>query len=455
MWDGEYWLPFSQEVELRRELPIIEFLGGSVIRSRFEIRNYQFNPELPESLFRGADIISVPGPQRRNFPFESGLYDQLAEQGLDSSPEIETIREEATALMRQRYLTGLRRSRLHVPSVSSAYRYNRAEGSYLGAGTSVRLGGNWTLISSGGYAFGRENGQLAVDLRSSPGPKGFNLGAWWNEFENASGRLPGASGAINTLGGLVANEDYTDPYFTSGAGVGYVWGRGEASSRSVRVVWERHRSGTNVVDDRVATDLATESGTGRPVLAVDEGDDRAVEATIATRTPAGGFRTSATARVGQMEDQPYVSIWWATTLRRERRESGGALEARFRVGASTEDAPIQTFFLLGGRHTLPGYPHRSFIGNRMALFRVEASQAVLAPWLTIRAFGTAGATGFARNGTPDPGWLRQSTDGVKSAAGMGIDLGWDLFHFDLGRGLNDGGNWEFVFSVQRRFWEWL
>ena len=116
---------------------------------------------------------------------------------------------------------------------------------------------------------------------------------------------------------------------------------------------------------------------------------------------------------------------------------------------------MQKLFLLGARHTLPGYPFRSFIGNQMALLRVEASQAVLAPWLKVHIFGAAGVTGIARTSLPDPGWLRQNTDGVKSSAGLGLKLGWDLLRFDLGRGLNDGGDWEFVLSVQRRFWEWL
>ena len=116
---------------------------------------------------------------------------------------------------------------------------------------------------------------------------------------------------------------------------------------------------------------------------------------------------------------------------------------------------MQTLFLLGGRHTLPGYPFRSFIGTQMALLRAEASQAVLAPWLTVQIFGAAGVTGLARTRFPDSGWPRQDTDGVKSSAGLGLKLGWDLLRFDVGRGLNDGGDWEFVFSVQRRFWEWL
>ena len=455
VWEGKYWLPYRQEVELRRELPIIEFLGGSVIRSRFEIRNYRFNPELPRGLFLGGPVTSVSAAESRNFPFESGLYDQLSEEGLDPSPQIEAIREQARAVLGQRYLSGLSTSRLHVPFISSVYRYNRAEGSFLGVGTTLRLGPTWRFLSRGGYALGRRSGQLAVDLRSRSTPGGFNGGVWWNELRNAGGGLPGASRSINTLSGVLTNHDYTDPYFTSGAGVRYGWGLGTPRSLEVGAVWEHHSSGTNVVDDGFGGTPETGVSTSRRVLPVDEGDDRALELTYAARTAARGFESSATGRIGQIEDQPYATFQWATTLRRELHQRGAVLEARLRVGISTEGAPVQTFFLPGGRHTLPGYSYRSFIGNRMALLRVEASQAVFAPWLTIHIFGAAGLTGFASNGLPDLGWLRPSTEGVKSSAGLGLNLAWDLLRFDVGRGLNDGGNWEFVFSIQRRFWEWL
>ena len=146
---------------------------------------------------------------------------------------------------------------------------------------------------------------------------------------------------------------------------------GTPRSLEVGAVWERNRSGTNVVNDGFEGSPPTESGTGRPVLPVDEGDDRAIEVTYSARTAAREFESSATGRIGRLADQPYASLWWATTLRRELRERGTTLEAGLRVGLSTEQAPVQTLFLLGGRHTLPGYAFRSFIGNRMALLRVE------------------------------------------------------------------------------------
>ena len=449
VWDQKYWLPYRQEVEIRRELPIIELLAGSVIRGRFEIRNYRFNAELPRSLFLGGPVSTVPEATRAAFPFETGLYDQLAEEGLEPSPEIEAIRKQAAEAVGRQFMSGLNPSRFYVPSASSIYRYNRAEGSFAGIGAAIGVASGWRLQAQGGYAFGRRKPQLALHLLQIPSSTGPSLRLWWNELSNASGRLPGASTLVNSAAGLLADQDYTDPYFSSGAEFRYSWAVGATSSIGVSGMWGRHRSGTNVVS------ADNGSGIGRPVLLVDEGDDRAMEVTYATRTPALGFEGSATGRVGKFEDQPYASLWWTSTLRRQIPSAGTSLEARARIGISTEDAPIQSLFLVGGRHTLLGYPYRSFIGNRLALLRLEASRAVIAPWITARVFGAAGVTGFGRNGLPDDGWLRRGTDGLKSSAGAGASLGWDLLHFDVGRGLNDGGNWEFLFSIQRRFWEWL
>ena len=82
------------------------------------------------------------------------------------------------------------------------------------------------------------------------------------------------------------------------------------------------------------------------------------------------------------------------------------------------------------------------------------SQPLLAPWLSIRAFAATGKTSFRRNELPY-GWPGRSIDGLRSSAGVGIGLGWDLLLLDVARGLNADGDWELVLSVQRRFWEWL
>lgn len=450
VWDQKYWLPHRQEVEIRREFPVIEFLAGSVIRSRFEIRNYRLNPELPRSFFLSGGVSVVPEATRTIFPFETGLHDQLDDQGLASSPEIEAIRQQAMTAVGRRYLSGLSPFRFYVPNASSIYRHNRAEGSFAGIGTVIRLAPAWRLQAQSGYAFGRKEAQLALHIlpiRSSTGP---SLKLWWNKLANVSDRLPGASMLFNTATNLLTSKDYTDPYFSSGAELRYSWSVGPTSSIAVGGTWEQHQSATMVLD----TDAA--SGTGpRSIFPVDDGDDRAVTVTYTTGTATGAFEGSATGRAGRFEDQLYASLWWNTTLRQQIPSAETSLEAGLQVGISTESSPFQSLFLLGGRHTLLGYPYRSFIGNRLVILRIEARQAVISPWITVRVFGATGVTGFGRNEIPDDSWPLKSTDGLKSSAGAGAILGWDLFHFDVGRGLNRGGGWEFLFSVQRRFWEWL
>ena len=68
VWDGRYWLPYRQEVELRRELPVIDFLAGSVIRGRFEIRDYQFNPPLGDHIFSGGPRLVGSSSCSRELP---------------------------------------------------------------------------------------------------------------------------------------------------------------------------------------------------------------------------------------------------------------------------------------------------------------------------------------------------------------------------------------------------
>ena len=51
LWMSAHWLPYRQEVEIRREIPMLDFMSGSIIRSRFDVRGYEFNVEIPDQLF--------------------------------------------------------------------------------------------------------------------------------------------------------------------------------------------------------------------------------------------------------------------------------------------------------------------------------------------------------------------------------------------------------------------
>ena len=134
LWEGKYWLPYRQEVELRRELPVLDFLAGSIIRGRFEIGGYEFNADMPPAVRLGRRVTSVSAAERAAFPFERGLFDDLQEDGLASSPSMAEIRERASQILRQRFSSGLSPIRLYFGSASDLSRHNRAEGQFLGRG---------------------------------------------------------------------------------------------------------------------------------------------------------------------------------------------------------------------------------------------------------------------------------------------------------------------------------
>lgn len=443
LWDAKYWLPYRQEVEIRREVPLLEFVSGGVIRGRFDIRDYRFNPDLPDGLFGGARVTA--DANLGDFRFDSGLYDQLDEEGLAPTPAFDDIRRQAIRVAGRRYVTGLAPSRLYLPSLTSVVRYSRAEGYFNGLGMSFRPGGPFKLRTFGGYAFGRKKPHASVYLGTGEQQAGTQVRATLNDLRDV-GPVAGASGALNTLSVLTGEEDFTDPYFASGISVAHsipvTGGRIRISGH-----WERHRSAEDVVTGDGSTRV-------RPLRRIDEGDGLWLQVEATPRPTGGsGLFPSATLRLGRFEDRAFASAlvsWDWTAL---PRSSVFNVTADVHGGWVGAGAPAQMMFLLGGRQTLPGYGYRSFEGDRMALVRIEATQAILSPWFRLRLFASSGVTGLDRDRLPE-NWPGETTDGLKHSVGAGLGLGWDILRFDAGRGVS-GGDWEFILSVNRSFWRWL
>ena len=74
--------------------------------------------------------------------------------------------------------------------------------------------------------------------------------------------------------------------------------------------------------------------------------------------------------------------------------------------------------------------------------------------MSARVFGAAGWTELRQERVLPLRWNGTVDGGVKATVGVGLGLGWDIVHADLGRGL-DGGKWEFAVSAARRFRSWF
>jgi len=452
LWMGQYWLPYRQQLEIRREVPYLDFPAGSVIRGSFEVRDYVINPPLPPSLFTGRAVTALPEEQRKAFAFEDSLHAQLEEEGLQgfrSPPDMDEIRSLALSIARDQYLSGLGHSRFFLPSptVSSALRFNRSEGLFAGAGISHTPSPWLNLSLYGGYAFGRERPAAEGRITGGARHPSSTLRGYMNRPRDL-GPVQAISGVLNTLGAATLGEDFTDIFFSTGAEATHALSLLPQSPLTLRARWERHRAAHDVVSSDLAnTDF-------RPVLPVEEGVWASIDASGSFHTPWPGVLVSTGGLLGRFHGQAFGSLSGSLDYQRRWLTRGVDFQAGLQGGGLLGDPPLQAHYFLGGRQTVPGYPFRNQVGDRYWLLRSEGSINLLPPVLRLRAFGAAGRAWGSDPRDPDSALVEGNSPTLLSA-GLGLGLGWDVLRLDLARGLREGGEWELIFWVKHDFWPWL
>jgi hypothetical protein len=443
LWLGRYWLPYRQEVELRRELPQLDFLAGSIIRGRFEIGAYEFNGPLDDALFRSRGVSAVPEAERRAFPFEEPLFSGSEADDLDPSQALRDIERQARRLAVRRTLSGLRRLRLFVPSISDGIRYDRAEGLFLGMGMAFRPRPELGARVHGGWAFEAEQGSLVGELTGGEVHPRSGIAIGLHELRDL-GPIPGASRLVNSVAAL-AGEDYTDPYFASGARAFHRFGAVGATGLDVTARWERQESAVAVVGDRAL----------RPVRPVDDGTLVALDVGVDVAGLPSGLLLRSDGRLGRLEGETYVTAQARASWRRERLSTDVEVEVDVRAGAVGAGAPSQELYLLGGRETIPGHAYRGLVGDRYWLIQARAGRALRAPWAELHVFAAAGRAWLVQRDALPDGWAGVAPPGTRASVGVGMDLLWEVLRVDLARGLGTDGEWELVLAVSHRFQPWL
>ncbi|HEX6642563.1 MAG TPA: hypothetical protein VF215_15700, partial [Thermoanaerobaculia bacterium] len=275
LWQGRFWLPYEQQVELRRQLPELDFPAGAVIRGRMQVRDYEFNLPLPPGLFRGPAVTAVPQSTREAYPFEDELFAELAEEGLAADPDLEALEEEAAELIGRRFLQGLPSVRLDLRGASSVLRFDRTERLHLGLGLSYRLGGGSAIARAGaGYSFGtgQPTGRLGLDFGA--GEWDLETRAWWNEPRDLG--YQASAGVMNTLSALAAEagasfgHDFRDTWFSRGFALGVTRPIGEEWRVGLTGMFEDQRPPELLVDGYEAD---PDDELNRPLAVIERGTD--------------------------------------------------------------------------------------------------------------------------------------------------------------------------------------
>ncbi len=463
LWEGKYWLPHRQGIELRRGVNFVNFPAGGIIRAEFRIGAYEFNVGTPPRFFRGPSVASLPAAVREAYEFESGLYDALDPAVAVSPPSLEEIREEATRIIAQSYLQPAQGLQLAVPGISSVIRFRRAEGLYLGPGVARENSNGASVLFLGGYAIAAERWQLFGRLKSPlAGAYDIELTGYLNRVADVS-PWKASSGAIATLAALVAGEDYRDPYWSSGGvvEVGRSWGDTRAA---LSAAWEEWKSASLEADrniDRAYREVRI-LDTGEvawfaldvrrpPVGAVEAvgGATWDVRLEAATRAIAGDFDYAYLALRGEL-------FWPSLAVGTGLRLTGAA------GAVAGGKIPAQRLMPLSGRGTVRGYAFHDFVGNLYATLGLEVSRPIWHPFVSVNLFSETGWTGIEGESAREAvdawnraGELAGSTRGPLVGVGAGAGLFFDILWVEIAHGLTQGGRRELIVRVRREFWDWL
>lgn len=453
LWEGRYWLPLEQEVEIRREIAWLSFPMGSVIRTRIRVLDYEINQASEYRIAPGERVASLPKPALERFwQWESDLYAGPLAAGDRSDAELAAARRRARELVSPGALLGGERLRLHLPDASSGLRARRAEGVLVGGGGVLRASDRDRLTFWGGYPFGSERPEVDATFHRALGEWRVEVAGRWDRLRDVG--EPAASGLLQTAALAFEGEDYTDPYFERGGGIGF---SGPALGGTARIgaSFAHHRSADLVMESVLIGQRSL-----RPVRPIDAGDLTTLETSFDRplgRSAGTAWRLELRGEAAPAALGDFGYARGTVTLRGERDHPGAAWQwsLRLTAGAAGGDLPAQRLFLLGGRGTLPGHPFRAWGGDRLGLAAVEVSRAVWSPWIRVRGLGAAGWTDLTDvgGGAAERFGVAQ-TPGTRAAVGVGLGLGWDLLRVDFVRGL-DGGAWELLLSLNPLLWSVL
>lgn len=419
---GRYWLPRTQEIEIRRTGSWLDFPVRGIIRGRWEICCYEVNSGLGPMLFAGPEIVQAPPSVLARHRWEGRILDSLPpDVRAASEADVRRVKEEARSLVQAQALARASGAALSARRLSDFARVNRVEGLALGAGAQLRFGAG--LSASIGGRWGLDDheakGRATFDVRREKGP-GLTLFA--SRDYHDTGDVAESSLLLNSFAAQEMGTDRTDPYDVHAAGVAVDLGRWRG------LLWRIE--GSHQQQDRLRLHATPWRGSYEPVVpAWSITEDRlslGIERPRALAFLGTELRVRSELRWGWFNGrdtsfttsrQYYGRAFLDAELERPVGDDRLVMRTTVGVASGTPDVPAQDYIFLGGPVTAPGYGYHRFAGSFGASQRIEwhtrvpfipislgpygraPGSATLAPY-----FHTAYVAGSAPFTEPAHGW---------------------------------------------------
>ncbi|HEX9582155.1 MAG TPA: hypothetical protein VF970_13720 [Gemmatimonadales bacterium] len=240
LWEGRYWLPRRQEIEIRRRTEWLDLPARGIIRGRWEIGDYRFETALPEAAFQGPEVVVAPLEEREAFPWPEPLASAIAGAADASMLSLAEVHAAVEQVAGARLLSALPAAQLGARSLSDVVRVNRVEGLAVGGGWVLRASDRSVevrTLASFGTGDGRAKGTLQI---RRAGERGEWRLAVLRQVRDV-GDEPLASGVINSLLAQEAGLDYGDYVLRDAAEVGVRRRLGGRTTAALTLAVERTR----------------------------------------------------------------------------------------------------------------------------------------------------------------------------------------------------------------------
>jgi hypothetical protein len=457
LWEERYWLPYRQELEIRRRARWLDMPVRGIIRGRWEIDGYLVNVGLVRSWFVGPEITSVPKAERDSFPWTEPLaqaIEGVAEPVREN--DLNKVRAEIAGIAGQHAITALRTHALGARTVSDFVHVNRVEGLTIGAGWVWRGNagskpGQVRVLGSYGLADREPKGSLAGSLKVGRG----SLQADVYRAVRDVGDVPVIAPILNSLSSQESGDDYGDYYLATGARLGYTRDVGVKSMWRLRLGRERI--------DAMAITAQPAGGQYRPNPSLGGPSEYVAALRVQRRGEGLAVPRDAALTLDLEGGYPDGSVTYGrASLVGHVLFPIGATRVLIRAqgGYGTVDLPAHRSFVLGGRGTLLGDDFRRWGGRTMALGGVEWRLPAPLPSLTL-ARGVGMPRSFVIAPFAQVGWAGDQMTGVpwvttpdpRVTVGVALEL-LGVLRMEWGMDTEER-SLRFAFDLVRDFWDIL
>ena len=451
LYDQRYWLPYRQEVEIRRRSTWLDFPARGIIRGRWEINGYDLNVSIPSRVFAGAPIGGLVKPRPDDSTWAEPLRESIAGVAEPLNvQDMDALRVEVERIAGSRALGGLSSTRLAAGSVSDLVHVNRVQGLAFGAGAVLGFSAiRAQLRPSLGYGTsdGRVTGGLTLTLGKGVTRVALDASRRIRDVSD----LPVIAPLVNSLMSQESGNDHGDYVLLNSAGLGVRYRLSGRTSLNLGASVEESQS--------VGVSASPANGRYRDNPPLGTGIRRVARLDLERASGGIAVRHDLQGRLS-LEVGEGASDYLRATAEGRWVVSLGASEllSRAYLGVGTDGLPPHRSFVMGGRGTLLGEPFRAYGGRTAALAHVEWRFEVPFPVIPLGSFASTGrrmivapflSAGYADSPLPGLPWVR--TEGVRPVAGVALELFMRLIRVEGGIGLRDG-HFGVTVDVNRDWW---